>query len=86
MKASFQGVVVEVIASPRRAALAAARAVLGVRQATVFGHALHVVVADAAVQAALQQALEGAGVTVDRIQVIEASLEDVFVSLMARST
>jgi len=85
MKSRLQGVVVEVLASPRRAALAAARTVPGVRQATVFGHALHVVVADAALQSALRQALEAAGVAVERLQVIEASLEDVFVSLMARS-
>jgi ABC-2 type transport system ATP-binding protein len=85
MKARFQGVVLEVIASPRRTALAAARATPGVRLATVFGHALHVVVADAAHQPALRQALEAAGVTVERLRVIEASLEDVFVSLLARS-
>ena len=84
MKRGFHGVVIEVIASPRRAALAAARALPGVRQATVFGPALHVVVADAALQPALRQALEAAGTTVERLQVIEASLEDVFVSLMAR--
>jgi ABC-2 type transport system ATP-binding protein len=84
MKRSFQGVVIEVVASPRRAALAVARALPGVRQATVFGHALHVVVADTALESPLRSALEAAGVRVERLRVIEASLEDVFVSLMAR--
>lgn len=85
MKARLDGSVIEVIASPRRAALAAARAVAGVRQATVFGHALHVVVASAALQPALRAALEGAGVSVERIQQIDASLEDVFVALLRRT-
>jgi ABC-2 type transport system ATP-binding protein len=85
MKARLAGVVIEVIASPRRTALAAARALPEVQQATVFGHTLHVVVPGAAYQPTLLQALQTAGVTVERIQVIDASLEDVFVSLMRRS-
>jgi ABC-2 type transport system ATP-binding protein len=85
MKARLTGVVIEVIASPRRTALAAARALPDVQQATVFGHTLHVVVPDAAHQPTLLQALVAAGVTVERIQVIDASLEDVFVSLMRRT-
>lgn len=85
MKARLDGVVIEVIAAPRREALAAVRTVPDVRQATVFGHALHVVVADAGAQPGLLRALRAAGVTVERVQVIDASLEDVFVSLMRRT-
>ena len=85
MKARLDGVVIEVIAAPRREALAVARTLPDVRQATVFGPALHVVVAGAQMQPALLSALRTAGVTVERAQVIDASLEDVFVSLMRRS-
>ena len=85
MRARLDGVVVEVIASPRREALAAVRRLPEVRQATVFGHALHVVVAGASLQPGLIAALQVARVTVERVQVIEASLEDVFVSLMRRT-
>jgi len=85
MKTRLEGVVIEVIASPRREALAAVRTVPGVRQATVFGHALHVVVADANLASTLLRALHAVGVTVERVQVIDASLEDVFVSLMRRT-
>ena len=85
MKARLDGVVIEVIAAPRREALAVARTLPGVRQATVFGPALHVVVAGAQLQPALLSALRTAGVTVERAQVIDASLEDVFVSLMRRT-
>lgn len=58
-----------------------------VRDAAVFGNALHVVVPDA--QAAiprLRAVLSGQGVAVARIQPIPASLEDAFVSLTAQST
>jgi len=85
MKARLDGVVIEVIAAPRREALAVARTLPDVRQATVFGPALHVVVAGAHLQPALLSALRTAGVTVERAQVIDASLEDVFVSLMRRT-
>jgi len=85
MKARLDGVVIEVIAAPRREALAVARTLPDVRQATVFGPALHVVVAGAQLQPALLSALRTAGVTVERAQVIDASLEDVFVSLMRRT-
>jgi ABC-2 type transport system ATP-binding protein len=85
MRARLAGVVIEVIASPRRTALAAVRALPNVQQATVFGHTLHVVVPDAAQHSVLLRALQEAGVVVERLEVITASLEDVFVSLMGRS-
>lgn len=85
MKGRLDGIVIEVIASPRRTALAAVRALPHVQQATVFGHALHVVVPDAGMEPVILQTLRDAGVAVDRVHVIDASLEDVFVSLMRRT-
>lgn len=54
----------------------------GVLDAAVFGNALHLVVNDARVAAVrISAALSGRGVAVGRIQKIQPSLEDVFVSL-----
>ena len=54
-----------------------------VRETSLFGKLLHVVVADAARDApAVRAALERAGLRVDRIEKILPSLEDVFVSLI----
>ncbi|HSB68035.1 MAG TPA: ABC transporter ATP-binding protein, partial [Candidatus Methylomirabilis sp.] len=54
-----------------------------VREASLFGKLLHVVVADAAGDGpVVKAALERAGIRVDRIEKILPSLEDVFVSLI----
>jgi ABC-2 type transport system ATP-binding protein len=54
-----------------------------VREAALFGTALHVVVADASTDSpAVRAALERAGIRVDRMEKILPSLEDVFVSLI----
>jgi drug efflux transport system ATP-binding protein len=54
-----------------------------VRETTLFGKLLHVVVADARRDAPfVRVALERAGIRVDRIEKILPSLEDVFVSLI----
>jgi ABC-2 type transport system ATP-binding protein len=56
-----------------------------VRDAAVFGNALHVVVPDARTAIPrLRAVLSGQGVAVSRIEPIRASLEDVFVSLTAQ--
>jgi ABC-2 type transport system ATP-binding protein len=56
-----------------------------VRDAAVFGNALHVVVPDARTAIPrLRTVLSGQGVAVSRIEAIRASLEDVFVSLTAQ--
>ncbi len=54
-----------------------------VREAALFGTALHVAVSDAATAApVLRAALAASGIRVDRVEPIRPSLEDVFVSLI----
>jgi ABC-2 type transport system ATP-binding protein len=80
----MQGAILEVIAAPRRHALAAARALPEVLGVTVFGTGLHLVVRDPAAAPSVDAGLRRAGVVVEAIRPIEASLEDVFISLMTR--
>jgi len=82
LRGRLDGVVVEIVAVPRRRALAEVRRIAGVRQATVFGHALHVVASDEGAVPALAGALRAAGLQVERVARIPPSLEDVFVALM----
>jgi len=84
MRARFADAVIQVVASPRREALAALRRMAGVRQATVFGEALHVVVPAPLPAQEIAEGLRAAGIEVAHIQRIEPSLEDVFVSLLGR--
>lgn len=83
LKTHMDGVLLEVMASRRRAALAAVQHVPQVRHRNLFGDRLHLVVADRGVIEPVSQALREAGVAVDSIAVIEPSMEDVFVSLLA---
>ncbi len=85
IKARMEGVVLEVVAAPRRRALAASRALPDVRQASVFGPVLHLVVPDEGAAPRVAAALSQAGIAIERLEAIEPSLEDVFVSLMRRS-
>jgi len=84
LKTRMRGVLLEVVASPRRAALAALEHLPGVLHRNMFGDRLHLVVTDRAAIEAAHQALRGAGVTVESITVIEPSLEDVFVSMLSQ--
>jgi ABC-2 type transport system ATP-binding protein len=84
IKSRMRGAVLEVVASPRRPALAAARTLPDVLGGTVFGDALHLEVRDPAAAAGVRAALERRGVKVEAVRPIEPSLEDVFVSLMSR--
>jgi ABC-2 type transport system ATP-binding protein len=86
LRARMPGVVLEVVAAPRRPALAAARTVPGVVRAHLFGHTLHVVVSHGSDAARLRDALVGQGIAVHSVQVIAPSLEDVFVALLADGT
>ncbi len=84
IKARMTGTLLEVIARPRRPALAAARALPEVMRGTVFGDSLHLVVASPQSGPAVRMGLEEQGIAVESLRPIEPSLEDVFVSLMAR--
>lgn len=55
-----------------------------VRDATIFGRGVHVVVSEAMTHEAIADLLEQKGVVCERIEMIEASLEDVFVALTKR--
>ncbi len=74
------------ITTPQYAeALDALTALPEVREAALFGRAIHVTVPDArAALPALQEALAARGVTVERIVPVSPSLEDAFVSLVER--
>ncbi|HXF82038.1 MAG TPA: ABC transporter ATP-binding protein [bacterium] len=85
LRARFPDLILEIIASPRREALAAVRRLAGVQQATVFGEALHVVVPPGTPERQIADALEAAGIRVATARRIEPSLEDVFVFLLGRS-
>jgi ABC-2 type transport system ATP-binding protein len=55
-----------------------------VRDVAVFGNALHLVVADAAIAPAIRAALEADAIPVTNLQTIRPSLEDAFVALTTR--
>jgi ABC-2 type transport system ATP-binding protein len=65
-------------------ALERVRRIEGVHDAAVFGNALHLVVSNLEVGAAIQKALEADGIVVERVESIRPSLEDAFVALTAR--
>jgi len=83
LKERLQGALLEVVAEPRRAALASARRMPEVRQGTVFGESLHLLVTDADAAMTIRRRLEAEGITVQEIRPLEPSLEDVFVALLA---
>jgi ABC-2 type transport system ATP-binding protein len=65
-------------------ALERVRRIEGVHDAAVFGNALHLVVSNLEVGAAIRVALEADGIVVERLESIRPSLEDAFVALTAR--
>jgi ABC-2 type transport system ATP-binding protein len=65
-------------------ALERVRRIEGVHDAAVFGNALHLVVSNLEVGAAIRTALEADGIVVERVESIRPSLEDAFVALTAR--
>ncbi|MDQ7819946.1 MAG: ABC transporter ATP-binding protein [Armatimonadota bacterium] len=83
LRARMPGVILEVVAAPRRAALQRARELPGVIRAHLFGHALHAVVSRDADGPRLREALTAQGIVVESVRAVEPSLEDVFVALLA---
>jgi ABC-2 type transport system ATP-binding protein len=85
LQASASGTLIEVVASPIRRALEAARAAVGSDRVQVFGDRLHVRVASAAAFAPVQRALEAADIAVVSWRPIVPTLEDVFIDKLARA-
>ena len=65
-------------------ALERLRGLDGVDDATLFGHAIHLLVRDDLAESAIARWIESAGLKVVRIMAIEPTLEDVFVMLTRR--
>jgi ABC-type multidrug transport system ATPase subunit len=65
-------------------ALQAMRTVSGVRNATVFGQSMHLLVDDSLTSADIEKKLRSVGIQSADIHVIGPSLEDVFVTLTAK--
>ena len=86
LRAAEPGVLVELVAEPRRVAVAALRAVSGVTEVEVFGERLHAALPQAAAGAAaaeaerLAESLRRAGIVVHSSRPATPSLEDVFIS------
>ena len=86
LRASEPGVLVELVAEPRRAAVAALRAAPGVSEVEVFGERLHAALPGAAAAAAtaeaerLAETLRRSGIVVHSSRPATPSLEDVFIS------
>ena len=85
LRRSLPGVVVEVIAEPREAAMAALAAAGGVMDVQAFGERIHVRLlceSGDAVQC-VHAALAGASLSAASVRVVAASLEDVFINRVA---
>ncbi len=76
------GRLLEVRAEPLAEALRILEAEPAVKEAAVFGAALHVVVADEEGERRMRRALGAGGVAVEQVEQIVPSLEDVFVALI----
>ncbi|HLW47100.1 MAG TPA: ATP-binding cassette domain-containing protein [bacterium] len=82
IKRQMSGALLEVRASPIDQALETLRGRPEVREAALFGRAIHVTVDDAAAAEAVRAALAGRGVAVESVRPVRPSLEDAFVSLV----
>lgn len=86
IKAQLEGEILEIVAEPRRRALAVARGLEVVRTGSLFGDTLHLTVPDAAAaEPQVRAALDRVGIPVRSLRVAPASLEDVFISLMTQA-
>jgi ABC-2 type transport system ATP-binding protein len=86
VRSGWAGAIVEMLASPRRAALEAAKAAPEVADAQAFGERLHLTLTPEAapraeaVAAALRERFTAAGLTVESSRAIPPGLEDVFIA------
>jgi len=86
MKTRMQGEVLEIVAEPRRRALAVALGIKAVLTGSVFGNTLHLTVPEAAAaEPRLRAAFDREGISLRSLRVAPASLEDVFISLMSQA-
>jgi len=84
LQSMFQGVLLEVVASPVREALEVARAMSDVSGVQVFGDRLHVRADHLRARETLRTRLESAGIAVADVRAIPPSLEDVFIDLIGK--
>jgi ABC-2 type transport system ATP-binding protein len=85
LTASFEGHVLELEARPRALARPIAQADPDVEDVMAFGDRLHLRVRETAGPLErLPLALAGAGITVDQLRPVAPSMEDVFISLLAK--
>jgi ABC-2 type transport system ATP-binding protein len=83
---SIRGKLLLLEAEPLGRALEVAHGVEGVRDAAVFGSALHLVIDEAAPLDRIRGALTSAGIAVTKLEPIRPSLEDAFVALTTGAT
>jgi len=85
LRRELPGVVVEVIAEPREAAVAALRAATGAADVQAFGERIHArLICDAGPAVArVSAALAQPGLSAASVRVVPASLEDVFINRVA---
>ncbi len=85
LKARMPGVLLEIEASPEGDAMDVLERLPQVQEVVAYGHLLHAMLGESERDGAastLRSALEANGVTVDHIEPIEPSLEDVFISMI----
>ena len=79
------GVILEVVATPARRALAVVRAHVGGDRAQLFGDRLHVRVAATSDAAAIAELLTREGMAPSSIRAVAPTLEDVFIERVTRT-
>jgi ABC-2 type transport system ATP-binding protein len=82
---AFRGALLEVHASPLMDALDRLAEEPAMRDAAIFGAALHVTADDPSAAETIRETLKRGGVAVERIEPIPPTLEDVFVALVEQT-
>lgn len=85
LRGRFPGEILEIEAEPMLTAIEVLETNPLVQEYALFGHTLHVTVhRTEAVAPSIRQALEARGVSVERLEAVPASMEDLFLSLTRR--